>query len=321
MENDNMDFSSYDQYLKKFDEVIGSPEGIDEPETERMMEIPDVSSPEPLAQPAETQPAGETKESADDRYKVVPPDGIDFMSEESPAPSVSENENDEEERAEKKIKAISKFEVLMMAGKMAEISDMVNAWAEKLIEIRDHSEKRLPKGIRISIHRLKEMEDILRAVKTILETFTTMDFTKALQTMEQNKLLSFCKMASKNLKDEDDNMISKFTELKEVIGSDNPEARTKAREMKLMVLSVHSEAEKIGKSFVNTLFDYPDENEELAVFSVIADKGIDATHIDRAFMALGERAVHVADAPAMIKARKEKDNKTMIEILERIIEF
>ena len=89
MENDNMDFSSYDQYLKKFDEVIGSPEGIDEPETERMMEIPDVSSPEPLAQPAETQPAGETKESADDRYKVVPPDGIDFMSEKSPAPIAS----------------------------------------------------------------------------------------------------------------------------------------------------------------------------------------------------------------------------------------
>ncbi len=320
MENDNMDFSSYDQYLKKFDEAIGSPEGIDEPDTERMMEIPDVSSPEPSAQPAETQPAGETKESADDRYKVVPPDGIDFMSEESPMPPVSKLEKDEDNSAEKK-KAISKFDVLMMAGKMSELSDMVNAWTEKLINIRDHSENRLPKGIRISIHRLKEVEDILRAVKTILETFTTMDFTKALQTMEQNKLLSFCKMASKNLKDEDDNMVSKFTELKEAIGSDNPEARTKAREMKLMVLSVHSEAEKIGKSFVNTLFDYPDENEELAVFSVIADKGIDATHIDRAFMALGERAVHVADAPAMIKARKEKDNKTMIEILERIIEF
>ena len=59
---------------------------------------------------------------------------------------------------------------------------------------------------------------------------------------------------------------------------------------------------------------------ELAVFSVIADKGIDATHIDRAFMALGERAVHVADAPAMIKAMKEKDNKTMTVILERMME-
>lgn len=319
MDNDNLDFSSFDQYLNKIGEDNSSQVGTDQPEVERMMENPDVSNPEPLAQPVETQSAGETEESAGDRYKVVPPDGIDFMSEESPMPPVFKLEKDEDNSAEKK-KAISKFDVLMMAGKMSELSDMVNAWTEKLINIRDHSENRLPKGIRISIHRLKEVEDILRAVKTILETFTTMDFTKALQTMEQNKLLSFCKLASKNLKDEDDKMISKLNDLKEAINSAASDVRTRAREMKKMVLSFHSDVEKLGQSFVNTLFDYPDENEELAVFSVIADKGIDATHIDRAFMALGEWAVHVADAPAMIKAMKEKDNKTMTVILERMME-
>ena len=89
MDNDNLDFSSFDQYLNKIGEDNSSQVGTDQPEVERMMENPDVSNPEPLAQPVETQSAGETEESAGDRYKVVPPDGIDFMSEESPMPPVS----------------------------------------------------------------------------------------------------------------------------------------------------------------------------------------------------------------------------------------
>ena len=64
---------------------------------------------------------------------------------------------------------------------------------------------------------------------------------------------------------------------------------------------------------------YPDENNELAVFSVIAEKGEDVTHIDRAIRMIGEKVVHVADAPAMIKALKEKDNQAMTDILERMI--
>ena len=315
-----MDFSFYDQYLSKFDEGSDSQAVTSQSKTEPVAENPEIPTAESSPLTVEAQPEIKTEESTENPYKVVLPEDIDFMSEDSPASRMSKHDNDEQDGATKKSKSVSKLDVLMMAGTMDGLSDMVNVWTEQLVDIREHSEVRIPKGIRISIHRLKEIEDILRATKTVLETLPLMDFAKALQTMEQNKLLSICKLTSKNIKEGDEKLVTVINELKEAINSANPDVRTKAREMKQMVLSIHSDVEKLGHSFVNTLFDYPDEYDELAVFSVIAEKGEDTTHIDRAFMVLGERAIHVVDAPAMIKAMKEKDNKTMTAILERMME-
>ena len=146
-----------------------------------------------------------------------------------------------------------------------------------------------------------------------------MDFRKVLQTLEVNKFSSICKMTSRNFKSQNEKMVKMCSELKETVDSADPDARTKAREMKQMVLNIHSDAEQLARALINTLYGYPDENNELAVFSVIAEKGEDATHIDRAIRMIGEKVVHVADAPAMIKALKEKDNQAMTDILERMI--
>ena len=318
MENDNQKFSSYDKYLSKF-EKAAEPQAV---QAESFEKNPDVVDPSPIQKSLEASPKTDSQESLETESGIVPPDGIDFMSEESPAPPVSKHEkhrNEKQEGTSKGSKSVSKFDVLMMAGEMGGISNIVKAWIELLIEIRDHSKERIPKGIRVSIHRLNEVNDVFLSSKTVLETLPRMDFRKALQTLEANKFSSICKMTSRNFKSQNEKMVKMCSELKETVDSADPDARTKSREMKQMVLNIHSDAEQLAHTLVNTLYGYPDENNELAVFSVIAEKGEDATHIDRAVRMIGEKVVHVADAPAMIKALKEKDHQAMTDILERMI--
>ena len=318
MENDNQNFSSYDKYLSKFEEAA-EPQAV---QAESFEKNPDVVDPSPIQKSLEASPKTDSQESLETESGIVPPDGIDFMSEESPAPPVSRHEKLRHEKQNgtlKGSKSVSKFDVLMMAGEMGGISNIVKAWIELLVEIRDHSKERIPKGIRVSIHRLHEVKDVLLSSKTVLETLPRMDFRKVLQTLEVNKFSSICKMTSRNIKSQNEKMVKMCSELKETVDSADPDARTKAREMKQMVLNIHSDAEQLARALINTLYGYPDENNELAVFSVIAEKGEDATHIDRAIRMIGEKVVHVADAPAMIKALKEKDNQAMTDILERMI--
>ncbi len=314
MENDNQNYSSYDKYLSKFEEAA-EPQTV---ETESVAKNPDVVAPSPNQESIDAQPVADSQDSLDTQSGIIPQDGINFMSEESPAPPVSKHEK--QEGTSKESKSVSKFDVLMMAGEMGGISDIVEAWIEQLVEIRDDYKERIPKGIRISIHRLNEVKDVFLASKTVLETLPRMDFQKALQTLEASKFSSICKMTSRNFKSQNGKMVRMCKELKETIDSANSDARMKAREMKQMVLGLHSDAEQLAHALVNTLYGYPDEYNELAVFSVIAEKGEDATHVDRAVRMIGEKVVRVADSPAMIKAMKENDNNnTMKDILERMI--
>ena len=318
MENDNQNFSSYDKYLSKFEEAA-EPQAV---QAESLEKNPDVVDPSPIQKSLEASPKTDSQESLETESGIVPPDGIDLMSEESPAPPVSRHEKLRHEKQNgtlKGSKSVSKFDVLMMAGEMGGISNIVKAWIELLVEIRDHSKERIPKGIRVSIHRLYEVNDVFLASKTVLETLPRMDFQKALQTLEANKFSSISKMTSRTIKSQNEKMVKMCSELKETVNTADPDARTKAREMKQMVLSIHSDAEQLAHTLVNSLYGYPDENNELAVFSIIAEKGEDATHIDRAVRMIGEKVVRVADAPAMIKAMKEKDNQAITDILERMI--
>lgn len=318
MENDSQNISSYDKYLSKF-EKAAEPQAIT---VESIENNPVVDASSPNQESIEAHPESDSQKSLEAESGIVPPEGIDFMSEESPAPPVSKHEKLRHEKQDgtlKGSKSVSKFDVLMMAGEMSGISDIVKAWIELLVEIRDHSKERIPKGIRVSIHRLNEVNDVFLSSKTVLETLPRMDFRKALQTLEANKFSSICKMTSRNFKSQNEKMIKMCSELKETVDSADPDARTKSREMKQMVLNIHSDAEQLAHTLVNTLYGYPDENNELAVFSVIAEKGEDATHIDRAVRMIGEKVICVADAPAMIKAMKEKDNQAMTDILERMI--
>jgi len=319
MENDNQNFSSYDKYLSKFEEAT-EPRAV---AAESIEKNPDVVDSSPKQESIEASPETDSQESLETESGIIPPDGIDFMSEESPAPPVSKHEKlrpqKQDDKSKESPKSVSKFDVLMMAGEMSGLSDIVKAWIELLVEIRDHSQERIPKGIRISIHRLNEVNDVFLASKTVLETLPRMDFQKALQTLESNKFSTICKMTSRTIKSQNEKMVKMCSELKETVDSADPDARTKAREMKQMVLSIHSDVEQLAHTLVNTLYGYPDENNELAVFSIIAEKGEDATHIDRAVRMIGEKVVRVADAPAMIKAMKEKDNQAMTDILERMI--
>ena len=111
-------------------------------------------------------------------------------------------------------------------------------------------------------------------------------------------------------------------DLKEAVDTENPEARTVARELKQKVLSIHSDTVTLAEALTQFILAYPDKHSELSLFSRIAEKGDEEKMelIDRAIMVTDQFLVLVADAPAMIKAQEEKDNEAMTGILSKMID-
>jgi hypothetical protein len=303
MANDNWDFSAYDMDLSKLDKVAEKPVSIDGTSFDLPVDNSvDHESPE--------KHSSEVMESVYTQAK-----------EKKPAEDHPQTVNWRPDTP-KKEPSITNKELAELIEKTDKLTDMVNAWSSQLSDIRDNAKERLPKGIRISIHRLHEVTDVFMALMTILETVSEEVTPEILLALEENKLPSCCNRTASNFERHDRRMNEMTKDLKEAVDTDDPEARTKARELKTKVLSIHSDTVTLAETMTQFVQAYPEKHEELALFSMIAATGDEEKmeQIDRAIMVTDQFLVLVADAPAMIKAQEEKDSEAMTNILSRMID-
>lgn len=303
MGNDNWDFSAYDMDLSKLDKVAEKLVSIDGTSFDLPVDNSvDHESPE--------KHSSEVMESVDTQAK-----------EKKPAEDHPQTVNWRPDTP-KKEPSITNKELAELIEKTDKLTDMVNAWSSQLSDIRDNAKERLPKGIRISIHRLHEVTDVFMALMTILETVSEEVTPEILLALEENKLPSCCNRTASNFERHDRRMNEMTKDLKEAVDKEDPEARTLAREIKQKVLNIHSDTVTLAEATTQFFLTYPDKHRELSLFSRIAEKGDEDKMelIDRAVMTTDQFIVLVADAPTMIKALEEKDNKSMAEILSRMID-
>lgn len=308
MANDNWDFSAYDMNLSKLDKVAEKLTSFDDTvfdfpvDTLSDKDIPTENTAaqvEPIvSEPAETK-VQERKPAQENPLTVS----------RRPAPP-------------KKEPSITNKEIAEIIEKTDKLTDMVNTWVGQLSDIRNNAKERLPKGIRISIHRLHEVTDVFKAMKIVLETVSEEITPKILLALEDQKIPSCCNRTASSFERHDRRMAEMTKDLKEDVDTEDPEALTIAREIKQKVLSIHSDAVTLAEAMTQFILAYPDKHGELSLFSRIAEKGDKEKMelIDRAIMTTDQFIVLVADAPVMIKALEEKDNDAMTAILSKMID-
>ena len=304
MEDNQWDFSAYEIDLSQM-----SQDAKRSSETEvAAADIQLDASVVPQENPTAEEPTIMTKEP--DKSDVSTP------KEETPAVSAKQPANQQEEDT------ISKEEIMELADSMSQLSDMVKGWTERLVDIRDNSQKRLPKGIRVSIRRLNDVVNVLQASKTIFSIVAEEEDKSIYKNFEECRIPYCCTNTKDNYQRKDRTMVESFEKIKEAIDTENPDARTLAREMKENVLVIRSQAKTLADAITDFFFSYPVKHEELAFFSKIAATGDEKAmaEIDQMIMFTDKIVIPVADAPAMIKAMDEKDSNKLTEIFDRMIE-
>lgn len=308
MANDNWDFSAYDMDLSKLNKIAEKSTSIDDTVFDLPVDTPsdkDIPTENTAAQvesvvsePAETQT--QEREPAQEPPQTV-----------SQRPA-----------SPKKEPSLTNEEMAEMIETMEKLTEIVNGWIEQLEELRDNAKERLPKGIRVSIHRLHEVTDVFRALKTVLETVSEEVTPEIFLALEEKKVPSCCNRTASSFERHDRRMAEMTKDLKEAVDTENPEARTVARELKQKVLSIHSDTVTLAEALTQFILAYPDKHSELSLFSRIAEKGDEEKMelIDRAIMVTDQFLVLVVDAPAMIKAQEEKDSEAMTGILSKMID-
>lgn len=304
MEDNQWDFSAYEIDLSQMSQDVKRSSETEVAAADIQLDASVV----PQENPTNEEPTIMTKEP--DKSDVSTP------KEETPAVSAKQPANQQEEDT------ISKEEIMEFSDSMSQLSDMVKGWTERLVDIRDNSQKRLPKGIRVSIRRLNDVVNVLQASKTIFSIVASEEDKSIYKNFEECRIPYCCTNTKDNYQRKDRTMVESFEKIKEAIDTENPDARTLAREMKENVLVIRSQAETLADAITDFFFSYPVKHEELAFFSKIAATGDEKAmaEIDQMIMFTGKMVIPVADAPAMIKALDEKDSNKLTEIFDRMIE-
>ena len=304
MANDNWDFSAYDMDLSKLDKTAEKQTTDDHFEFD-LPETPSIDNEKPKEEISIKKEPIASKSSKAQLQETGHPQTI----RQRPTP-------------QKKEPSINKKDIAELIEKVGKVTDMADGWIKQLEDLRDNYLERLPKGIRISIYRLHEVKNVFMALQTILTTVTEEEIPDVLLALEENKVPSCCNRTANTFHRQNDRLPEMINDLREVIDTDDPEARTKARELKTKVLSIHSDTVTLAETMTQFVQAYPEKHEELALFSMIAATGDEEKmeQIDRAIMVTDQFLVQVADAPLMIKALEEKDSEAMTAILSRMID-
>ena len=313
MANDHWDFSAYEMDFSKLDQNAEKQTINEKIEFDLL-----------AAQPLESVKPKEDSSIESEPAAVVPTDA-QVQKKESVATLQTEEQSQIVRRKPTSLQkepSIKKEEIVELVEKLENLTDMVNVWVRQLEEIRNNAKEQLPKGIRISIHRLEEATNVFKAFKTIIETVMEEETSEILLALEDNKVPSCCNRMTDSFMRHNEMMEEIIDRLKEDIDTVDPGARTKARELKQKVLSIHSDTVTMAETLTQFILAYPDKHGELTLFSRIVAKE-DAEkmdQIDHAIMVTDQFVVSVADAPAMIKALEEEDKETMNAILSRMID-
>lgn len=311
MGNDNWDFSAYDIDFSKINKVAEKSSVDNHADFDLPTALPTDSEKPKEETSIKTEPAA--VEPVDSQ---APKSVEDSQTKEQPQHAMRKPD------PPKKEPSINNKEIAELIEGLEKLADMVNDWISKLEGLRDEAKEKLPKGIRISIHRLHEVTNVFKASKTILETVMEEDTSEVLLALEENKVPSICNRTASTLSRHDERMAEMINTLKEAIDTANPEARTMGRELKQKVLSIHSDTVTLAETMAQFVQAYPDKHGELSLFCRIAALGDEEkmNQIDRAMMLTDQYLVLVADASTMMKALEEKDNETMTDILGRMID-
>ena len=190
-------------------------------------------------------------------------------------------------------------------------------------------ERRKPRGIRITLHRMQQLSTVLRAAKSI-ESAIAKHGGKAGQKLltegdyagtrnsnvetVQNELKQMNKLTVTL-----DKQLAAAAAEPEKAEKLNMKADETARQIHDRGISLDTSCHNLADALFTLVDKYPERDDRLSLFAHIAEKGNEAVMnaIDDTMRLTGKLSVQVADAPAFIKAMAEKDTATIDDIMRR----
>ena len=183
---------------------------------------------------------------------------------------------------------------------------------------------RLPKGLRTTACYLKDVFYVFTATKSIIDLYVELGIEPLYQTVDEcrlktttrctiNTFLAHAPTIQNGLDDVENAMVE---------GYDRPSANLRMRIIKAQAVITRSQAVQQAQALVQTIEAFPLENGSLRVLCLLEEKGdIDIMNsIDHTMEIAHHIQVPVAEAPTMMKAIINDDNKTVEAIVNRMIE-
>ena len=217
---------------------------------------------------------------------------------------------------------LSAADLQQVADKQGEQAQAVSALASQLKELLASAGKRRPKGVKSAIRRMEAGADVLLAVQTVVSTVAQTGYPAAYDSLESGKLLKAITQAERALKRVEPKIAKSIDALKQAVEAGDDDTLLLARELKQQAMRLEGDMRTLATALHQATNGYPDEYGQLELFSIIARRGDDEAMqlVDRAMQMAGKVVVHVADAPAMIAALREKDEQAIDAIMRHAID-
>lgn len=190
--------------------------------------------------------------------------------------------------------------------------------------ISEHKEIRLPKGLRTVSANLKNIYDVLVASKAIIDIFLEMAVEPLYQSIDDNRLKTTASNTVRTLLAHVPSMTEGLHDVEEMMneGYDRPNANLRIRIIKGQTHVVMTHAKEQAVALSQTIEAFPLENGALRLLCIVEEKGnmtvMQST--DNALRLADAVQVPVADAPVMLEAVINKDQKAVDSIVRRMLE-
>lgn len=190
--------------------------------------------------------------------------------------------------------------------------------------VKDHDDIRLPKGLRTTDTNLHDISDILIATKALVDIYLEMGVEPLYQSVDDSRLKTMAGNTVNTLLSHIPTMQEGLNDIEASMAEDydRPSANLRMRIVKAQTKVVKASAMEQAKALVKTIDAFPLECGSLRLLCLFHEKGDNEVNhaIDHA-LRLGEAVqVPVADAPAMLQAVQNNDQKAVDAIVKRMIQ-
>ena len=191
--------------------------------------------------------------------------------------------------------------------------------AERMIS--DHDDIRLPKGLRTTSTLLSGLTDVFIATKSLIDLYIEMGVEPLYQTVDDSRLKTTTTNAIRTFLAHVPTIQEGLDDVEKAMeeGYDRPSANLRIRIVKGQAKICQTLAIQQVQALALTIESFPLENGALRIFCLLQEKGNQAimNSMDRAMEIAEHVQVPVADAPAMLEAVRNNDQKAVDAIIRK----
>ena len=187
--------------------------------------------------------------------------------------------------------------------------------------ISDHDDIRLPKGLRTTSTLLSGLTDVFIATKSLIDLYLEMGVEPLYQTVDDSRLKTTTTNATRTFLAHVPTMQEGLDNVEKAMeeGYDRPSANLRIRIVKGQTKVCQTLAIQQAQALAQTIESFPLENGALRVLCLFQEKGNQAmmNSMDRTMEIAEHVQVPVADAPAMLEAVRNNDQKAVDAIIRK----